>query len=131
MPARGRAQRAFAPCDGTDRSAVRGDPAGAPAGHRLPPAGLGPLLDHGTGMAAGEAPPRGDARPPSGGQRRGPENTAVRALPAGSAAPGAAPPSPLPRDIARNIARVRRKPDRARYDTAAAHAVLDSPPVLP
>src|SRR5260221_14477082 len=30
--------------------------------------------------------------------------------------------------FAENLARVRRKPDRARYDTAAVHAVLDAAP---
>jgi nitroimidazol reductase NimA-like FMN-containing flavoprotein (pyridoxamine 5'-phosphate oxidase superfamily) len=56
----------------------------------------------------------------------------VTGRPARAEATPADQSSPLPRDvapdIAPDIARVRRKPDRARYDTAAVHAVLDSAP---
>src|SRR5215470_5041007 len=105
VPAHRRPQRALAPRDGTDRDPVRGDPAGPQAGDQLPPTGLGPLLDHGTGMAAMQTPPRGDARPARG----------IRA-PAMSGSHGDAAAR---RGRLARLAQVRRMPERARYDSAA------------
>ena len=64
VPAHRRAEPALPAGHGTDRRALRGHPARAPARHGRQAARLGPLQRHGTRMAGGQAAPRRAGRPP-------------------------------------------------------------------